>query len=127
MAYKGLNILSNYIYLILGIYLLTQKYYFFGCGFILIWFASHKHHEDINNNLWSNLDSYIALLGVIIVIYKFFNKFNSIKNLLFFVLVLCFYLMASMNRQKNNIDMYNLWHSLWHIVSGLYLTYIILI
>ncbi len=127
MGYKLLNILSNYIYLILGIYLLTQKHYFFGVGFIIMWYASHKHHEDVKNKLWTNIDSYMALLGVSIILFKYFHKVNTIKNLLYLVLVLCFYLIASMNGRKNNIDMYNLWHSLWHIVSGLFLTYIILV
>ncbi len=127
MGYKALNVISNYIYLILGIYLLTQKYYVFGIGFILMWYASHKHHEDIKNTFWTNVDSYMALFGVAIVLYTCFHKLNCVKNLLYLVLVLCFFLIASMNSRKNNIDMYNLWHSIWHIVSGLFLTYIILI
>ncbi len=127
MGYKALNVLSNYIYLILGIYLLTQKQYFFGVGFIIMWFVSHKHHENIKNNFWTNVDSYVALFGFIVVLYKCFDKIHCIKNLLYLVLVLCFYLIASMNWYKNNINMYNLWHSLWHIVSGLFIAYIILI
>jgi hypothetical protein len=127
MAYDSLTLISNYIYLIAGIILLIKKHLFFGCVFIILWFVSHKHHSNMNNDIWHYIDSCFALFCFAVVLYKCWRKINCAKNLLYLVLILSFYIMASTCWYEGNMKIYYVWHSLWHIISGLFVMYIILI
>ena len=124
MDTKIFTIISNYAYLIAGLYLIYKKHYLYGSLGIIIWLISHIYHLDTNNCFWDYLDMIVALLSFIYIIIKCFDKINCLKNYILLIGLLiifcngfyCFY---------NDKYSYNIIHSIWHILSALFIVYII--
>jgi hypothetical protein len=117
-------IMSNIIYLLSGIYLIFNKLYVFGLIAILVWFVSHSYHNDYSKKHWKLLDRYLALFVIIILFYKYHRQitFNQIC-ILFFICIS--FILARYLYYKDNIIGYDISHSIWHIGTGLLITYII--
>ena len=121
-----LSLLSNLIYLLCGIVLIIKKKILFGTLLIVMWLISHIYHTNIDNKFWSSLDMICATLGFIFILIKYSKYIFTFKNILYLLSLLIFYLMARINYNKNNIKMYNVYHSFWHISSAIFVTYVII-
>ena len=121
-----LTLISNLIYLICGVILLTKKKIIVGIGLIIIWYISHTYHNNRTNQFWSNMDMLFATIGFIYVIIKYFNQIFCFNKLMFLLIVLCCYIISRVCDNSNNIEMYNICHSFWHILSAIFVTQILL-
>ena len=125
-----LTLISNFIYLIGGLYLFYKKHYFYGFLGFLIWIISHIYHCDETNseNLWNwkmNADIIISSISFIIVLINCHEILLCLKNI--FLLSLLFLLFGiSYYYYYKDINTYYIYHSLWHIFSGLFILYLIL-
>ncbi len=125
-----LTIISNFIYLYSGFYLLYKKHYFYGLLGLVIWLISHIYHCDETNsdNLWNwkmNADIIISSICFIIVLINCHPILLCMKNLfLLFVLFLLF--LVSYYYYYTDISTYYILHSLWHIFSALFILYLII-
>jgi hypothetical protein len=127
---KYLTIISNFIYLLCGLYLLYKKHYLYGIIAIFIWLISHIYHTDkTKDNLWGwkmNMDIFFSSIFFIILLIKCRSIILCIKNitLLFIVFILFifgwYYYYVDMKKHY-------IFHSLWHIASALYILYIIIL
>jgi len=118
-------VLSNYIYLICGVYLILNNRIVEGIIAVIIWYVSHRYHCDQDIVFWSKLDEVLASLACIYVLLKNFNKFKIKKNIIFVLLVALIYIGGRLC-YTNKKSIYNMCHSLWHIVSAIFITYIVL-
>lgn len=121
-----LSLLSNLIYLICGCILIIKKKLLFGILIIIMWLISHMYHIDRKNNFWNNLDMITATLGFIFILIKYYKHIFSSKNIIYLFILALFYLLARKYDDNNNIKMYNIYHSFWHIASAVFVTYIII-
>jgi hypothetical protein len=118
------TIISNYSYLIAGLYLIYKKYYLYGIIGIIIWLISHMYHLDTNNCFWDYLDMIVAFCAFTYIIIKCFDKINCLKNYILLIALLiifcngfyCFY---------NHKYAYNIIHSIWHILSAFFIVYLV--
>lgn len=121
-----LSLLSNLIYLICGVILITKKKLLFGILIIIMWLISHMYHSNRKNNFWNNLDMTCATLGFIFILIKYYKHIFNSKNIIYLFILALFYLLARKYDNTNNIKMYNICHSFWHITSAIFVTYIII-
>ena len=121
-----LSLLSNLIYLICGVILITKKKILFGILIIIMWLISHMYHSDRDNFFWNNLDMVCATLGIIFILIKYCKHIFCIKNIIYLFILALFYILARKCDNENNIQMYNICHSFWHITSAIFVTYIII-
>ena len=126
MESNVLTLLSNLIYLICGIILITRKKIILGCGLIIIWYISHLYHKDRSNIFWSNTDMVFASLGFLYIIIKHFNQIFCFNKLIFLLVVFTFYIISRLYDNSNNIGMYNIFHSFWHMSSAIFVTQILI-
>ena len=124
-----LTIISNFIYLLCGIYLLYKKHYLYSIFAIMMWLVSNIYHCDDSNEVWNwkmNLDIIFAIILFIIVFIKCHSIILCIKNIF---LLLCLLILFSLSYYYYYIDInkYYIFHSLWHILSALYILYIIIL
>jgi len=121
-------IISNIIYLVCGIYLILNKLYIFGLIAILIWIVSHNHHTKYTNHnynlYWKITDRIIATIAILYLLYKYHKTLSKTKIcILLFILML--FILARVFNNLDNMNGYNICHSLWHITSAIFITYII--
>jgi hypothetical protein len=121
-----LSLLSNLIYLICGVILITKKKILFGILIIIMWLISHMYHSDRDNFFWNNLDMVCATLGLIFILIKYYKHIFNSKNIIYLFILALFYILARKCDNENNIQMYNICHSFWHITSAIFVTYIII-
>ena len=91
-----------------------------------MWLISHCYHSNRYNYFWSNLDMICATLGFIFILIKYSKYIFTNKNILYLLILLSFYVSARIYYNKNNIKMYNICHSFWHISSAIFVTNIII-
>lgn len=118
------TIISNYSYLIAGLYLIYKKYYLYGIIGIIIWIISHIYHLDTNNCFWDYLDMIVAFSAFIYIIIKCFDKINCFK-IIFLLLGLLIIFCSGFYCFYNNKYNYNIIHSIWHILSAVFIIYLI--
>ena len=121
-----LSLLSNLIYLICGCILIMKKKLLFGILIIIMWIISHMYHSDRKNNFWNNLDMICATIGFIFILIKYSKHIFCSKNIIYLFILALFYILARKYDDNNNIKMYNIYHSCWHIASAVFVTYIII-
>ncbi len=125
----NLPTLTNYSYLIAGLYLLYNKYYFYGVLGCLVWFVSHRYHIEHPNNeefdekmTTDNIFCGVAFMTVILIhICAFFELTN-----IFLLLVLAFLFKISYVKYYKDIDKYYILHGIWHVYSALFVIYLII-
>jgi hypothetical protein len=124
-----LTIISNFIYLLCGGYLLYKKHYLYGILTIMMWLISHIYHCDNSNEVWNwkmNTDIIFAIILFIIILIKCHSIILCFNNICFlFVLLILFGL--SYYYYYIDINKYYIFHSLWHVLSALFLLYIIIL
>ena len=119
-----LTLISNLSYLIIGLYLIYKEYYVYGIATLIMWLISHIYHTDTSNDFWSNIDVLFATSLFIFVLIKCRTTFLCVKfMLLLFILLLIFAIGVYYFDNKN---IYNIVHSIWHILSGLFVLYLFL-
>ena len=121
-----LSLLSNLIYLICGCILIMNKKLLFGILIIIMWLISHMYHVNRKNKFWNNLDLVCATLGFIFILIKYNKHIFISKNIIYLFMLALFYILARKYDDNNNIKMYNIYHSFWHIASAVFVTYIII-
>ena len=122
-----LTIISNFIYLFSGIYLLLKKHYLYAILAIIMWFISHIYHCDNANKNWKmNIDIMFAVLIFLIIFIKCYSVILCLTNI-FLLLCLLAIFIISYYYYYIDINKYYIFHSLWHILSALYLLYIIIL
>lgn len=119
-----LNIVSNYIYLFIGIYLIYKKMYIYGLITIIIWLISHMYHTN-KCHIYEKIDILIANLAFIFVVIKCYENIFCLQNILLFVVLLIIFSLGWYYYYYSK-DIYNILHSIWHIYSGLFVLYLIL-
>ena len=125
-----LTLLSNMIYLFCSIYLVYKEHYLYGLLGFIIWLISHIYHCDkpSSQNLWNwkmNADIIISTMCFIIILINCHPVLLCLKNI--FLLSLLFLLFGiSYYYYYKDINTYYIYHSLWHIFSGLFILYLIL-
>ena len=128
---KYFNILSNIIYFLFGLYLLIFKpldkhleQYLFGLGFIIIGIISYIYHLYENNYLLL-LDQVIAISCFIYVIITKFDNICMYKYILLLILIFL-YILSNICWNINKLNMHNICHGIWHILSAVFVMYLIL-
>ena len=121
-----LTLISNLIYLICGIILLIHNKIIVGIGLIIMWYISHTYHKDRCNKYWSDMDMIFASLGFIYIMIKHFNQIICINKIIFLLIVISSYVISRIWDNLNHRNMYNICHSIWHIVSAIFITQILL-
>jgi hypothetical protein len=122
------NIISNYSYLIAGLYLIYNKKYLYGVFAMLIWLISHIYHSTANNKLWGwemNMDIIFSSIIFLIILIKCNKILLCFKNI-FLLLVLLLLFMIGYYYYYIDINIYNIIHSLWHVASACFVIYIIM-
>ena len=122
---KVLTLLSNFTYLIIGLYLIYKEYYLYGIVSLIMWLVSHIYHTDTDNNLWSNIDVIFATSLFIYILIKCKDTLLCIKFITLLLILLTIF-GISLYYYKINREIYNIIHSLWHIMSGLFVLYLFL-
>ncbi len=125
MNTKIFTIISNYAYLIASFYLFYKKYYLYGSLGIIIWLISHIYHLDTTNCFWDYLDMIVASIFFIYVIKKKINKFKCLKKIILLIGLLIIFSSGFYCFHNNHDNIYNIIHSIWHILSSLFIVYII--
>ena len=129
MNTKFITILSNYSYLLGGIHMFFIQKYFYGMGAIIIWYISHTYHNNTLDLFWRNLDMMVASLFLTFILINDFNKLSDYKIQILLSIILVFFLCGTMcfNRHSCNDKnhTYNIIHSIWHILSALFVLYFI--
>lgn len=125
-----LPIISNFIYLLCGLYLFYKKHYFYSFLGLLIWIISNIYHSDEPNseNLWNwkmNADIIISSICFIIVLINCHEILLCLKNLFLLFLLLLLFIVGWYYYYKD-INTYYVFHSLWHVFSALFILYLIL-
>jgi hypothetical protein len=116
-----INLASNIIYLLVGIYLFYKKAYAYGFLSIFIWFTSHMHHVDLNNRFWEISDILIASTSFVYVLIKCVHKIKCLHNILLLILLLSIFFISLYFRNQNKIELYDITHSVWHIFSAVFI------
>ncbi len=119
-----LTIITNYIYLLAGIYMIFNKKYLYGIIAIVIWLISHLYHLDKSNNFWSKSDEIFASIAFIYVLIRCKQQILCVKNITLLVILLIIHFIGRYYL-KHNIDIYNIVHSIWHIYSAIFILYLI--
>ena len=128
MNTKIFTLLSNYSYLLGGIYLIEKKFIIYGLGSFMMWYISHNYHCNILNMNWCYLDMCFALFSFSFIIIKYFKNlfFYKIKIYLTIIAVFLFIGWDLYDYAGNdNNHYYNIIHSIWHILSALFIVYFI--
>ena len=123
-----LTIMSNYIYLFCGLFLLYKKKYLYGVVALLLWLISHIYHSDCSDNLWGwkmNADILFASIAFIIVLFNCHPVLLCVKNIILLFLLLALFVLGYYYYYID-INIYYVYHSLWHICSALFILYLIL-
>jgi hypothetical protein len=126
---QNLTIISNFIYLFSGIYLLSKKHYLYAILAIIMWFISHIYHCDDSNENWNwkmKIDIMFAVLIFLIILIKCYSVILCLTNIFLSLCLLAIFII-SYYYYYIDINKYYIFHSLWHILSALYLLYIIIL
>ena len=83
-----INILSNFSYLIAGLYLIHKNYNFYGLIAIIMWTISHIYHTDTHDSFWANTDMIFAFICFMYVMNKCYNKILCTQNIILLILLL---------------------------------------
>ena len=119
-----LVIVSNLIYLIGGLILLTFNHATMGIALIIGWFISHIYHKDRTNTKLRILDRLLSAICIIYIIIIYYNKICSSTQIIFLLITVSCFIMS---RRATITRDYNIYHSCWHILSGLFITQLILV
>ena len=126
-------ILSNIIYFVLGIILLIQKdkchkhnylKYFYGIGYILIGIISTIYHNYEHDHLLM-LDRIVATICIFFIIITKYKNICIYKLFSLIILIILF-IYSNICWIFNQFEIYDMCHSLWHIMSAIFI-YIIII
>lgn len=123
-----LTILSNFIYMFCSFYLIYKEYYLYGLLGFIVFIISHIYHSDTENKIWNwkmNADIIVSFLIFIFVLYNCHKTLFCFNNLILLALMLTIF-GASYYYYYVDMNKYYILHSLWHIVSGLFILYIFL-
>ncbi len=123
-----LTLLSNFIYLFVGLYLLYEKRYGYGLIGILVWLVSHIYHNDKSNSAWNwkmNMDIIISSISFIMILINCRPVLFCMKNFIFLSTLFIFYGIGYYY-YYHDMEKYYFYHSIWHILSGLFLLFLIL-
>jgi hypothetical protein len=120
-----LTIISNFAYLIVSIIFILNKKYFYGFAGICVWFISHMYHLDTKHCFWSNIDMIFAFICFIFVLFKCKDTLLCYENIILLILLLTIFAIGFHCYYNNHDTIYNIIHSLWHILSALFITYLI--
>lgn len=119
-----LVIVSNFIYLIGGLILLTHNHCTIGIALIIGWLISHIYHKDRSDTKWRILDRLLSAICIIYIIIIYYNKICSSTQIIFLLITVSCFIMS---RRATITRDYNIYHSCWHILSGLFITQLILV
>jgi hypothetical protein len=125
METKTINIFSNYIYLFCGLYLFTQKLYIYGTIAIIVWFVSHMYHLDIDDCFWDRSDTIIATICFVFILINCKDVLCK-KYIIYLMLTLSFLFSGIYFCRNDEIHKYDIIHSIWHILSALFITNLVI-
>ncbi len=123
-----LTILSNFIYMLCSFYLIYKEHYLYGLIGFIIFMISYIYHSDTESKIWNwkmNADIIISLIAFIFVLCNCHKTILCVNNLILLALLLIIF-GASYYYYYVDMNKYYILHSLWHIVSGLFILYIFL-
>ncbi len=120
-----LTLISNLSYLIVGIYLIYKEYYLYGIVTLIMWLISHIYHTDTDNDFWSSIDVLFATTCFIYISLKCYKTLFCLKFISLLVILLSVFAIGYYNFNRNK-EIYNLVHSVWHILSGLFVLHLFL-
>jgi hypothetical protein len=120
-----LTIISNYAYLFLSIIFILDKKYFYGFIGACIWLISHIYHLDTSHCIWSKMDIIVAFIAFVYVLIKCKNTLLCFENIILLILLLSIFFIGFYCFYNNYKTIYNIIHSFWHILSALFITYLI--
>lgn len=125
IEHELLCLISNYIYLICSIILFVYNKILEGLICIIIWYISHNYHCNEDNIYWSNLDEIVASIAVLYVVFCNHRKILCKINIIILILIVPIYIGGRMCYYKKRY-IYNILHSIWHILSAIFITKLIL-
>lgn len=120
-----LTIISNYAYLFISIILILDKKYLYGIVGLCIWLISHIYHLDTSHTFWSKTDMIFALISFVFVLIKCRNTLLCFENITLLILLISVFLIGFYCFYNKHTIIYNIVHSLWHILSALFIVYLI--
>ncbi len=122
---QSINILSNFIYLLCGLYLISQKMYLYGIIAIIVWFISHMYHLDRDDCFWRKSDMIVASICFVFVLI-ICKDILCKKYIIYFIIILSLLFTGMYFCHKKQYEKYDIIHSIWHILSGLVMTNLII-
>ena len=129
MNTKIITILSNYSYLLASIYLIDRKYFTYGIFAFIMWYISHNYHNNVLNKFWDNLDMIAAIILLTYVTIDGYHKLSFYKVRIFFTITILFFMSGFLcfdwHLCNDYNHEYNIIHSIWHILSALFIVYFI--
>jgi hypothetical protein len=120
-----ISYITNSAYIFSAIFLIINDYYLFGLIGVLIWYISHKYHMDRKNKIWKYADGVVASTSFIYVLIHCNNYLLCGKNVSLFMLIFILFQMNLYYDKIGEEDIHNLIHSIWHITSAIFITYLI--
>lgn len=125
MCLDNCPLISNFAYLGASIYLLAKEKYIYALFASIIWFISHGYHQDTTNKLWMYADYIVAFTAFMYVMITCRELIFCLKNIIFLIILLIVFTYSFYNYYYN-IKLYYIYHSIWHIMSALFILYLIM-
>jgi hypothetical protein len=117
-------LVSNFAYLGASIYLIIKKKYIFAFFAAIIWFISHGYHQDTTNKSWMYADYIVVFIGFMYVMITCKDILFCLKNIILLIILLIIFIYAFYN-YYHNMSIYYIYHSIWHIMSALFILMLI--
>ena len=118
-------IISNFAYLFVAIIFLIENKYIYGLIGLLMWFISHMYHLDTCHHFWGKTDMIFAFIIFLYILIKCHKQILCIENIILLIITLILFSIGLYCFYKKHRLIYNIVHSIWHILSALLVLYLI--